>query len=359
MAEGDVEPHAAVQAVSVRAKILGPAARARLAKHGITAALAEAAMAAIRSNARLTLNFHPDRRDSLGRTVAAGLASDGRYRSQFETGISNGQRTAVPGGDRDQWEAHLFDRVYSSSALVRPVYGALDLFHDSFGGAPRFGSCFVVLAPACLDRATFTVGDSHLGPTDVGTLSCLTSIVAGAVDECAGGLGFGRQLSVDILFERLASPTSQPSARELDRYVEAQVHGGIDLARDVVAIVADPSFAGTEVERDLSDAAHRYGFELGWHEGSEVHPGDIDPRFRGPNIAELAHRVARPDGVVDAAAIGRALDYLDFTPPSLSGDPEGSPLQTFKKLWHCCLHFGIAAKPAGGNRSVPDPSIGY
>jgi hypothetical protein len=144
-----------------------------------------------------------------------------------------------------------------------------------------------------------------------------------------------------LLLDRLASPRhDERSARELDRYIEAQVHGGIDLARDVAVVVLDPSFRNSDIERDIEEAGSRYGFGVAWNEGSEMDPERIDPDFRGRDIKRLARGTARPDGLVDAAAIGRALDDVSFTPPSVSGDPETSPRQRYKKLWHCCLRFG-------------------
>ncbi len=41
-------------------------------------------------SAPITVSFHPDRLLADGRTVVAHLVAEGRYRSQFETGISNG-----------------------------------------------------------------------------------------------------------------------------------------------------------------------------------------------------------------------------------------------------------------------------
>ncbi len=338
---------AAVDHVAERAAADRTRAERRLAACGIDRDTADRAIDDLRHRTRLTLNFHPDRIDASGRTVAAGLLADGRYRSQFETGISNGGRTAVPGGDRTRWERTLFGGAYDGqpdgSASPRPVYGALDPFGDPYGGSPRFGSSFVVLRPACLDRATLSVGDSHLGPTDVGTADQLWPILAGAVEACVDGDGFGRGLDVDRFLQALevgADGHDRPSARELDRYVEAQVHGPIDLAADVAAIHLDPSFDGTDVHRDLREVASRYGTELAWSEGSEVRPEAIEPGFRGPEIAALAHRTSGDDGLIDAAVIGRALADLAHTPPSQHGDDEASPRQRYKKLWHCCLAFG-------------------
>src|ERR1041385_600486 len=51
----------------------------------------------LRLAGRLTLNFPPHRIARRGRTVAAGLLAEGRYQSQWITGISAGSRSALPG----------------------------------------------------------------------------------------------------------------------------------------------------------------------------------------------------------------------------------------------------------------------
>jgi hypothetical protein len=59
------------------------------------------ALASIRQHAFVALHFHPDR--LVGpHSVARGLLEDGIYRSQFETGISNGLVSPHPGGERDE-----------------------------------------------------------------------------------------------------------------------------------------------------------------------------------------------------------------------------------------------------------------
>lgn len=333
----------AVAHVSSVARHARPAAQRRLAEADIEPHWISSAADRVRSNARLTLNFHPDRRDRQGRTVAQGLLEDGRYRPQSDTGVSNGGRSAVPGGLRTKWETNLFAGVYDDSLNPRPVYGALDLTCDVHGGSPRFGSSFVVLTAECFDRATFCVGDSHVGPTDIGTIEEFTSIVAGLVGLCAAGDGFGHDLTLDRLIEVIDTGTDQPQAsRDLDHYVEAHVHGRLDLTEDVAAVVLDPSFAGTSVEDDLRRAANQFGFNLEWHEGSQINAAEIPDDFRGADIADIARRIAQ-DGLVDAATIGRALEPFPFTPPDPAGDPENSHLQQYKKLWHCCLALGRAA----------------
>ena len=73
------------------------------------------------------MHFHPDRSHG-NEPLLHHMARDGRYRSQFETGTSNGGLTAFVGGDRWRWESHLFDGAYDDApAHERPTYGSLDL----------------------------------------------------------------------------------------------------------------------------------------------------------------------------------------------------------------------------------------
>ena len=68
----------------------------------------------------MTLQFHPSWpfADEL---VIEAMARDGVYRSQFETGTSNGGLTARPGGDRWRWESRLFAGRYHD--LPAQVWG--------------------------------------------------------------------------------------------------------------------------------------------------------------------------------------------------------------------------------------------
>ena len=60
---------------------------------------------------RVTLHFHPDRLVD-GVPILERMARDRVYRSQFETGVSNGGLTAYPGGDRWRWESRMFGAAY-------------------------------------------------------------------------------------------------------------------------------------------------------------------------------------------------------------------------------------------------------
>jgi len=295
-------------------------------------------IATIREHGRVTLNFHPDRIAAGGLTVAEGLAADGRYRGQYETGISNGSRSAFPGGDRDGWELSLFGAAYHQDGVVsadRPKYGALNLSGYADGAAPRFGSCHLRLRPAMTDRCTFTFHDSHLGPADIGTMAAFEPLLA-AYAEDGLPLSVLRELP-DLRFD------PQAIGRTLDDYIEAQVHGGIDLATDAEAIVADPSFLGTETGAVLAKAAADAGIALQWHAGFQLAPSDVDDEFRGPEIPPLAAYVCALYGVTtfDAEIIGRAARSVVRTPAAwASFGPSDDVLQMIKYLWHTLVAFG-------------------
>ncbi len=278
-------------------------------------------------SAPITVSFHPDRLLADGRTVVEHLVAQGRYRSQFETGISNGGLTAYPGGDRDRWEQRMFGGAYTGVTVDRPVYGGLNLAGWPDGASPRFGSCHLVLAPHMAERATFSHGDSVTEPSVVGTADTFGGIWAALRDSVARtGSACGLAASSpDAWVAALAEPRTA-AGRAVDDYVEAQIHGGVDLAADVTAVVADPSFAGTPVGAGLAGLAPR----LTWHPGFELAPDEFPADLRGPLVPPLARRLG--GDVLDAAAIGRAT---------------GEDPQLIKYLWHILV---LRGRPAGTSR---------
>jgi hypothetical protein len=252
----------------------------------------------------VTLNFHPDRRWR-GMPILLVLARDGIYRSQFETGTSNGGLTAHEGGDRWRWESAMFGGAYDGAApQERPKYGALDLRGRSTGAAPRFGSAHLRLKPHVAARCTFCYPDSVFGPRHFGIVDRMGRVVEAS-----------RQAMDD----------------PLDQYIEAHVHGTIDLARDVDALVLDPCFRGTEVD----SLAHALPCAVEWHAGFRL-PVDVlrrYPAYRGQRYVDLAARLAC-DGVLDPACLGRAALGDDVDP------------QDLKKVWHYLARFGDPARPS-------------
>lgn len=313
----------------------------------------ELGVANILKHARVALHFHPDRPDAQLRTVAENLLAGGIYKSQFETLLSNGSVTAFPGGARDLWEQKLFGGAYQSkgtSAAHRPKYGALDLMRHADGAAPRFGSCYLLLAPEVSARSTFTYLDSYYDPTEKGTYEELDDVLAALFNdaftrECAlGEPALTPTKLLEHLVVNLPRPYADPAGREphrnLDHYIEAQVHCDVRLEEDVDRLVCDPSFRGTATGRLLESCCERYDIECAWHGGFELSPQEVPVDFRGPKMPSLAARVA-VSGVVNATAIGASVASLVRDPNAWADrGSQAEVLQELKLLWHVLVRFG-------------------
>lgn len=252
---------------------------------------------------RVALHLHPDRPVDGGAWLLEAVARDGRYRSQFETGTSNGGLTAHPGGDRWRWESRLFGGRYDDGPDARrPVYGAVVATTGSpYGPAPRFGSAHLRLRPELVARSTFCFPDSVFEP-----------------DAAHGPDG------LDALLDRCAGEAT--AMDPLDGYVEAQVHGGVRVPADVEAVVLDPSHRGGPVE----DAARRLGCAVEWHPGFVVaDPAGLDRGYRTGAAVDLAIALAA-GGPLTPAALGGASRTGDHDP------------QVLKHAWHLLARFGRA-----------------
>jgi hypothetical protein len=246
---------------------------------------------------RVTLNFHPDRLHR-GIPILQALAADGVYRSQFETGTSNGGLTAHPGGDRWEWESRLFGRAYDATAPSdRPKYGALNYRRRATGGSPRFGSAHLRLKPDVCLRSTFCYPDSVFAPAHFGVASRMHLVALAEADD----------------------------RDALDDYIEAHVHGPLRLDSDVEALVLDPCYQGTAVER----LAGALPCPIEWHSGFRLHVDVLRryPEYRGPEYLEL----------------GLTLAWEAHLTPALIGDAARTgryELQDLKKVWHYLARFG-------------------
>ncbi len=320
----------------------------------------------------LTINFHPDRILPDGRCVAQALYDEGVYRSQFESRISNGGLTAFPGGDRDRWEQTLFGGAYHApgvEAWERPKYGGLDLFNFSNGACPRFGSCHLRLTQSALDRSTFFFGDSASRPDDGGVIDAFEPVLAGlleTLDRNPDGLG-RPDITVSTLLQSLFRPSSPDGlfapveSHELDMYIEAQIHGAVDLETDVEALIIDPSFSRSETGALLLRSADRYGFVSQWNSGMTLVPTDVptenpipdEPRRWRAFCADgharrLAERVvssyAGDGNTLDAAAIGQAAVSVVQNPDEwVEWGAPADALTCLKDLWLILVFYGKAA----------------
>jgi hypothetical protein len=160
---------------------------------------------------------------------------------------------------------------------------------------------------------------------------------------------------MDILTElRLPrrDPASGNAGRVLDTAIEAQVHGPIDLDRDIELLVVEPAFAATTTGAILRELALRYDFPLQWHCGFWLPVRDVPDDFRGPEMPRLAERIAGFDGVLDAAVIGRAEASLHQQPDRWRDwGTHAEALQHLKQLWHVLVHYGLPARVRPGHNS--------
>ena len=133
------------------------------------------------------------------------------------------------------------------------MYGAWNRHDDPYGASPRFGSAHLRLRPDVLDRATFCWPDSVYEPEAFGEHESLAELCA---------------LADAALLDPTALPVSAaglPLDDPLNDYVEAHVHGGLLLGRDVEALVLDPS------DRDAqADVVDRLGCPVEVHGGYRV-----------------------------------------------------------------------------------------
>jgi hypothetical protein len=258
---------------------------------------------------RVTLHFHPDRLVA-GRPILACMARDGRYRSQFETGVSNGGRTAYPGGDRWRWECRMFGGAYDDAPpRTRPKYGSLNFRRRRVGGSPRFGSAHLRLAAHTLTRTTFCYPDSVFEPERFGVAARASTLIEAAT-------------AADT-----AAATAADNRDPLDDYIEAHVHGDVDLTTDVEALVLDPCYRGTDVET----AAGKLGCPVEWHPGFVLATAELraHPEYRGAEFVDLGLALARGDRL-DARVIGDAARTGRYDE------------QALKRVWHYVARFGGA-----------------
>ena len=134
--------------------------------------------------------------------------------------------------------------------------------------------------------------------------------------------------------------------RALDSFVEAQVHGPVELARDAEALVADSAFRATPLADVLAQVASAHGLALAWHPGFALAAAEVPDTFRGIPTRRLAERVSAC-APLDAPRIGAA--YNDFAANPDAWKSFGSPSEVrtcFRRLWHVLVLRGGPARRA-------------
>jgi hypothetical protein len=147
--------------------------------------------------------------------ILESIIKDGRLKTQFESGSSNGVFDQTY---RAQKEAKLFGVPETAEAASRPVYGYVSSNADGlvpFNSVSHYGRVALKLKPHKRPGTTITGGDSlftHYKPTPMNK-STVDSFDAKKLDSAS-------------------------SIEEASRYyVEAQIGGGVNLATDVSEVL--------------------------------------------------------------------------------------------------------------------------
>lgn len=306
----------------------------------------------LKRNARISIHFHPDRPLENKKLVVDSLIESGFYKSQFETYISNGSVSAHAGGDRDLWEQNLFGGAYKEYIKEeRPKYGSLNIMFHSDGSSPRFGSCYFLLKPEISKYATYTYMDSHKNPNEKGTYKEFDYIISALLSEiferdyALGEKNLTITKFINHLLYNIGNDLDEnifkslPS-RNLNHYIEAQVHTNISLKDDVETLVIDPSFKETEIGKSLVELCLKYDINLFYHKGFKLNVKDVPNDFRGNTMQSLAKKIAE-NNIITAYIIGKACLDLKNNPNKWNdrGDYKTS-IQELKLLWHVLLKYG-------------------
>ncbi len=148
--------------------------------------------------------------------------------------------------------------------------------------------------------------------------------------------------------------------RSLNNYIEAQIHGTVDLAADAEALVIDPAFADTPTAEALISTAGRHGLSIEWHQGTvlalwevpRTAPQVVDRapmrweqllgRGRAYRLARLViQRHATTNSRLDAATIGQAATSVARTPATWAEwGTQPEVLVHLKDLWLMLVALG-------------------
>lgn len=161
------------------------------------------------------------------------LLEDTHYRSTFEITTKGAEYLEA----RKVWESACFHKLYDGVVpFERPKYGVLNILSTPAGvtAAVSYGQCYIEYQPHVRKRITLAAGDTSSARI-IGVLDYPAHIMQSFTDDELLGI-------VDILKGDTHSINPQ------DIYREIQIHGEVDIARDVAAVHAPRSIEQTAVE---------------------------------------------------------------------------------------------------------------
>ena len=224
---------------------------------GVSAGQLDATAVHLRDRAPVIVQFRPEREPPLGGPpLVDSLLADPVYRNQYETMTTTGTFAPFPGQCRDEWERALFGGAYHEGELIpaeRPKYGGFFALATPGGSSCwSYGRCFFQLRHEVKRRTTFCpVDSSYCGPEQVCTIDTwevLLDLVAWLDPD------FARDVVTVAGGGRLEQVRQYRGS-----FIEAQVHGTLDLRRDVECVVIGTEFVSTQWEGKLLELAELVG----------------------------------------------------------------------------------------------------
>lgn len=198
----------------------------RFGKLGFSAHVLRQVIEYIKNKAPIIIQFNPDKALNF-------LIVDNFYRNQFETKQSGGTLSATA---RDTWEANMFNNIYATSTGFEKVkYGTLNILNDPNGikNAYGYGSCHFVLKNVRL-RTSFAACDTACknGAHILATCEYYNHVLMDYTDD---DLKYIVQIAtgqVPYLDSGLLNSA----------YKETQIHGAVQLNRDIDKICMQSSY---------------------------------------------------------------------------------------------------------------------
>lgn len=168
---------------------------------------------------------------------------------KFETGTSSGKLCST---SRTTWEDILFGHTYhEAEPHERPKYGVLNIYNAQTGchAAVQYGKSYLELTHPTRFRATFTPKDScGVKSEDVGTVEAYAHVMLHWQKEETLHVAKVARRAVTLAWwkdggrkgSKRRDMHPPPETSGLD-FKELQVHGPVELGRDVARLVVHPS----------------------------------------------------------------------------------------------------------------------
>ncbi len=221
------------------------------------------ALAYLDQQAPLTINLPPVVNKE---SVLASLSSDGAYKNLWERGSRPSHPKAPKRSKADflHKEHRTFAGTYNRAIpQERPRYGALNFLAAREGGAAVYGPAVLTLRPEVKERTTYHTRDSRFtNMEDAGGAGVMAGCLARRSDEDLQQL---LKVANGQLSSGVYGRDNHPEAFTGSNYIEAHIHGEINLAQDLAGVSLHERYRGTPVGNDAETMAKQFGVEMIWY----------------------------------------------------------------------------------------------